>query len=91
MSLSFQHFGGEVGHRSTEGPGTGVGVEHSFLGESEVGEEGVSILVEHYVLRLEVPEDDVLLVEFFQGQDDLTHVQFGLALRELRFLLQVVP
>ena len=51
----------QIVRRSTEGKGLGVTFEH--LGQTEIGQTDVAVLVHQDVLGLQITVDDVLLVQ----------------------------
>ena len=53
------------------------------LGEAEIGKQKIAILVQQNILRLEIPINNLLLVEVAEGQGDAQTVELGSLLREL--------
>lgn len=85
-----QHFGSQVGDGAAEGPSAGGVLHDAFLRKPEVSEFAVAVLVQHYVVRLQVSVDDVSPVQILQGEDDLAQVHLGFLLREPGLDLQVL-
>ena len=52
------------------------------LGETEVSEFQVPVVSDQQVLRLQVPEDDVLAVQVLEAGSDCGRVELGLVTRE---------
>jgi hypothetical protein len=46
-----------------------------LLGKSEICNTKVTLHIDEYVFRLEIPEDDVVLVKMLEAQQELTHVK----------------
>mmetsp|Transcript_98719 Transcript_98719/g.308056 ORF Transcript_98719/g.308056 Transcript_98719/m.308056 type:complete len:291 (-) Transcript_98719:633-1505(-) len=69
-----QDLGREEGHGATEGVGA-AGARHALLGEPKVSEDGMSLLIEHHVVGLQIPEDNLPLVQVAERQEDLRGVQ----------------
>ena len=65
-------FWGDVGRGTQDGAGLG-GLHFSaeFLGDAEVGEEGVALFIKQDVGRFEVAVNDAFLVSGFQGRGQL--------------------
>ena len=78
VSDAVQHLRGQVRQTPAERPAHVV--PHALLRQSEVRQQGVPVLIQHHVLRLQVPEHDVLLVQSLQGQKHLAHVHARLSL-----------
>ena len=74
------HFGGQV----CEGPAKRVRVLalHVLFRQTEVCEYRMAFLVQDYVFRLEVSVYDILIVDFFDCQKNLSHVKLNLVFRE---------
>uniref|UniRef100_A0A5F9DD73 Uncharacterized protein n=1 Tax=Oryctolagus cuniculus TaxID=9986 RepID=A0A5F9DD73_RABIT len=71
---ALQHLGGCVRCRPAEGlaeDDAPAAVPQAALGEAEVGELDVEVLVEEEVLALEVPVDDVQVVAVLDGRGEL--------------------
>ena len=60
-----------------------------FIIHTEVCEYDVSVAVEEYVLQLDVPVDDAVLVELLEGEHDLADVDAHLVLSELLPLVEM--
>lgn len=71
MALVQQNLRGQILGSPTQGVCSGL---HQ-LGEAEVGEFEIAILSDKQVLWLEVPEDDVPVVEMFEDEDNLSRIQ----------------
>jgi hypothetical protein len=70
--LGLDLFGGQVGGGTGDDvSGSGGLVIAQLLGDAEVGEEGVAVLVEQDVGGLDIAVDDALLVGGIQGGGDL--------------------
>jgi len=52
------HFGRQLGHTPTETRSTGV-VHDFFFRQPEVSQFSVALLVQHYIVRLQVPLDHI--------------------------------
>jgi hypothetical protein len=72
MAIPDDHLRGEVLRRPAEGVGL-VFLALSHLGEAEVSQLQVPILIEEDVLWLQVPVQNVLLVEMSKCQSDLRY------------------
>lgn len=77
--FSEQHLRRHVLRRPAEGVGS-VSELEANLGEAEVCELQMPVLVQHYVLRLQVSVEDVVLVQVLYGFQDLCEVELGLPL-----------
>lgn len=66
MPRPFQHLRREISDRPTETLGSLV-PDHRFFREPEIGQERMSFLIDDHVVRLEVAEYYVLLMEVFEG------------------------
>eukprot|EP00754_Rhynchopus_humris_P019495 Rhum_TRINITY_DN14643_c10_g1::Rhum_TRINITY_DN14643_c10_g1_i3::g.107438::m.107438 len=88
-SRRVQELGSQVLGGAAEGGGLLLAVD-ARLRKAEVGDAAVALPVEHAVLRLQVPVDDVQRVQVPQRQPDLRRVELRPALRERPHLRQVV-
>lgn len=50
----------------------------------------MAVHVNKDVLRLDVPEDDVALMQMLEAQKHLAHIELGLTLRKLALVHQVI-
>mmetsp|Transcript_73961 Transcript_73961/g.230127 ORF Transcript_73961/g.230127 Transcript_73961/m.230127 type:complete len:192 (-) Transcript_73961:20-595(-) len=74
VALPEQYLGREEGHRTAEGLGAPA-ARDALLGEAEVREHRMALLVDHDVVRLEVAEDRMPRVQVADRQQDLGAVQ----------------
>lgn len=72
MKIGVAYLGCEIIGRTAERPHGG----QALLRESEIGDLDVSVEVEQDVLGLEVPVDDVVVVEVVKRERDLCCVEF---------------
>lgn len=82
MPAALEHLGGQVRHRAAEGPRALAVVQDALLAQPEVGQLGVPVDVQHDVVGLQVPENDVALVQVLQGEHDLGQVHADAVLVE---------
>ena len=71
------HFWCEVGHGAAEGLCTARRVKHTLLTKAKIGKTGVTIRVNYDIIRLEIPEDDIALVQRLDRQKYLTKIFSG--------------
>ena len=74
MACLPEHLRRQVRVGAAEGLGHAF-AQDAFLGEAEISEHGVALSVEHHVVWLEVPKDDVLPVELLECEKDLAAVE----------------
>lgn len=58
--------------------------------DSEVSDSQVTLVIQYYVLRLDVSVDDVLLVEVIESLEETCYEELGLLLGELLSFVDVV-
>ena len=78
---------GKIGGRAAEGLIERVHVVCLF-GEAEVSEKSVSVSIEHYVIRFQISIDDIVAMQRFNPQQNLTRIIFDLLLGETSALLE---
>ena len=71
MPLVQQDLGSQVLGSPAQSVGSGLHV----LGKTEISELQVAVLGQQKVLRLQVAEDDILVVEVFEYEDNLGRVE----------------
>jgi len=87
VPVEVEQFRREVDQRATEGLG-GLRILDALLGEAEVGKHCVAPLVYHDVFGLQVPVNDVILVQVGYRREDLGDVDARVALLEPPVALQ---
>lgn len=75
MTFLVQDLGSEILWSAAEGEGLGIVREN--LGETEICQANVAVLVHEDVLRLQVTIDDVLFVQMANSNGDLGSVELG--------------
>jgi hypothetical protein len=86
ITLLMKDFGSEVLGSTTHGKGIMVGFDSHF-GEAEVGDTDVSLKVNQNIFRLQVAVYDVMGMEKFESQNNLTCEKQSLVLVETAFVL----
>lgn len=84
-----QHLRGQVCHRAAERSGSCLVVLNSLLGQSEVRQHGEPLRIQHDVVRFEVAEDNVPLVQVLERQNHLCEVESHSLLRKPQLPSQV--
>lgn len=87
MADLFEDFGGKVLWGAAEGVGLLICLQD--LGETEISETDVAIFSHQNVLRLEIPIDDILLVEMPNRQGHRERIELCPGLGELPCFTQV--
>lgn len=80
VALSGQHLGGQVLCRATKRPGNLVFVD--LGGETEICQQQVAIAIEQDIFWLEVPVNDILLMEMAECDGHLSNHKLSLVVAE---------
>ena len=72
---------------ATEGVGI-VLIINAFLGKAKVSQLDMSFLIQDHIIRFHISIDYSFSVEVFNGEEDLSDVDFGNFFREPPFLLE---
>jgi len=83
-----QHFGCQVRIGSTERFGHSFSL-HSLFRQAKVREKRMSLIIQDNIIRFQIPEDDVLPMQFFQRQQNLTRIDLRLLFVEFLLELEV--
>jgi hypothetical protein len=71
MALVQQNLGCQVLGSATESVGPGF----NYLGETEIGKFEVTVLRDKQILRFEIPENNVLVVQVFKYKNNLRSIE----------------
>ena len=91
MACLPDHLWSEVGNGAAEGLRSFVPLKDALLGQTKICQLGMSFVVEHHIVRLQITVDNVPFVQILQSQQNLAQILSGPVLAEPALTLQDAP
>ena len=63
-------------------------IHYTLFGEAEICQHCMAILVKHYIIRLEIAENNISLMQVLNGKQYFSHVHLGTILSEPLVLVE---